>query len=268
MLSRGTTFLGIDIVIAIWGATTALILSKMMTEVEVGLFHAASQLLLPVSLMNRSLVKSIFPSMCRKAVQGKAQLDVVTRWVMAFLLLTALPTLALFFVLAPDVLRLAYGTLEFERGVPVLRLAAITLACQCFTAILGHTLWAIHQERTTLRLAVLCFVCHVALSFVFIDRMGLVGAALSPLVVGWINVTLHALVFRRLVGQAPVDDQILVPIAATLVMAVVIWLTPYPSLIACGVGLLAYGAAALTLLALRYGGFNRLRHDYFSPLTG
>jgi O-antigen/teichoic acid export membrane protein len=65
-LRSSVTFLAIDKVIAIESSLNIILLSKLATETEVGLYSAATQLLVPLVLVYQSIAQSIFPVMCRR----------------------------------------------------------------------------------------------------------------------------------------------------------------------------------------------------------
>ena len=106
-LCRNTlTFLGIDGLVAIMSAFQVILLSKFANEREVGLFNAASQLLVPVSLVFQSAAISIFPAMCRGYQQGPQRLGVMTERLLELLLLVVVPAAVALCVFADDLLQL------------------------------------------------------------------------------------------------------------------------------------------------------------------
>jgi len=191
LVRRSSTFLGIDAAIAGWSAVDALILSKIMSPQEVGLYSAALQLLQPASLVYLSIVGSIFPAMCHRHRQSMShlqgltnsqareqlQLYALTRWMVAFLLTLGLPAVVLIFSFADVILQLAYNDVAFIRSVPVMQIACFALITQCFTTILGHALWAADQERVTLRIVVTNLTANLIISSITIYNWGLIGAA-------------------------------------------------------------------------------------------
>lgn len=293
LLRRSSTFLGIDAAIAGWSAVDALILSKFMGELEVGLYCAATQLLQPASLVYMSIVGSIFPAMCRRTHCGTEQLHLLTRWMVAFLLMLGLPAVVLILGFADVILLAAYADPEFLPSVPVMRIAAFALVAQCFTTILGHALWAANREAETLRIVVTNLIANVIISSFTISQWGLVGAAAGTLLVSFLNVLQHYLAFYRVARRQAVDWQIAAPLLAGGVMAgVIIWLPPEvpnsllavcpmsvqswlaeccPALdryIVGGLGIVVYAVVIVGLVSLKYGGPRKLRDGFFAPLVG
>lgn len=306
LVRRSSTFLGIDAAIASWSAVDALILSKFMSPLEVGLYSAALQLLQPASLVYLSIVGSIFPAMCHRHRQtleprltspqsdtpAETALYALTRWMVAFLLMLGLPAVVLIIAFADIILQLAYHDAAFMQSVPIMQIASFALIAQCFTTILGHALWAADREADTLRIVVVNLTANVIISSITIYNWGLIGAAAGTLLVSFLNVIQHYVVFLRVFERQPVDYQIMNPIAAALVMAAVICFTPAAladgllgflpqwlhSLIAQWtvtpqryvlglLGLAVYAIAVLSLIAVAHGGPRKLRDGFFSPLV-
>lgn len=292
LIRRSSTFLGIDAAIAGWSAVDALILSKFMGELEVGLYCAAAQLLQPASLVYMSIVGSIFPAMCRSNRQGQQQLYKLTRWMVAFLLMLGLPAVVLIIDLADVVLIAAYEKLEFLQSVPVMRIASLALIAQCFTTILGHSLWAADRESETLRIVIVNLIANIIISSITISQWGLVGAAVGTMLVALLNALQHYVAFYRVVGRHAIDGQIFWPVLAALVMAGVLWWLPstlaiglleflplsmqqwlaahVPSverLVLAGLSVLVYACFVLGLIAVAHGGPRKLRDGFFAPLV-
>jgi len=61
---------GIDGALAIENSLNVIFLPKLATEREVGLYSAATQLMVPLVLVYQSIAQSIFPVMCRKVEPG------------------------------------------------------------------------------------------------------------------------------------------------------------------------------------------------------
>src|SRR5437660_4449473 len=146
------TFLGIDGTIAVMSSLNVLLLSKLATETEVGLYSAATQLMVPLLLVYQSIAQSIFPLMCRKVEPGFQSLKRIAVQAIEVLLVLALPAVAGLFFLGEWVLSVLYKNPTFLQASPALRIMAWVLISQVFTAVLGQVLVASHREKVTLRI--------------------------------------------------------------------------------------------------------------------
>src|ERR1700676_5548808 len=139
-LRSSVTFLAIDKVIAIESSLNIILLSKLATETEVGLYSAATQLLVPLALVYQSISQSIFPVMCRRVGPEFQDLKRITDQALELLLALALPVAAGVFFLGPWGLSLLYKNPAFLQAVPALRVLAWTLIFQVFSYVLGQVL--------------------------------------------------------------------------------------------------------------------------------
>ena len=72
IMRRSTTFVGIDTVTAWWTSLNIVLLSKLTSETDVGLYNAANQLMIPMGIFYQSVMVAAFPIMCRKFSGGPA----------------------------------------------------------------------------------------------------------------------------------------------------------------------------------------------------
>src|SRR5947208_17115276 len=93
-MRSASTFLGIDSTSAIAGNLNVILLSKLAKEKEVGLYSAATQMMVPLLLVYQSIAQSIFPVMCWKIEPGLRTLRRISEQAMAVILMLALPTIA------------------------------------------------------------------------------------------------------------------------------------------------------------------------------
>gem|GEM_PF-335335 len=216
---RARTFLGIDVVIAIWSSVPIILLSKLAGETEVGFFGAATQLMVPVNLVFQSIVLSIFPIMCRRFKADFQNLKRISENLLELLLLIALPMATGLFFLAGETLLLLYGDREFLQAVPALRIMVWLLVVNALTQALGQALLAGMRERITLRIVVLDTLAALGLGLLLIPRFGLLGAALAALLTGIINFFQHYFPVARLMDDIALGKFFWKPGVACLGMA-------------------------------------------------
>jgi O-antigen/teichoic acid export membrane protein len=175
------TFLGIDGVIAINGSLSFVLLSRLATEREVGLYNASNQLLVPVLLLCQSSVTSVFPIMCERFTVRSTDVKLLAERLVTLLLAVALPTVVGVFFLAESLLRLLYGNPDFVQASGALRVLVWTLVLAAVTHVFGQVLIASGRERITLRIVMVDAVVNLALGVLLIRQFGLIGAAYAAL---------------------------------------------------------------------------------------
>ena len=257
------TFLGIDGTIAIMSSLNVLLLSKLATETDVGLYSAAMQLMVPLLLVYQSAGQSIFPLMCRKIEPGFQSLKRIAMQVIELLLILALPAVAGMFFLGDRVLGILYRNPAFLQAFPVLRIVAWTLVSQIFTSVLGQVLVASHREKITLRIVVVDTIVNLLVGWPLISMLGLRGAALALLVTRLVDCCQHYIPVSRLFSGIPLARIIWKPILAAVCMAAYLALTLKGAAILRGVSATVIYAATLTALFIwASGGLRQFREKY------
>jgi O-antigen/teichoic acid export membrane protein len=267
LIRQGSTFLGIDGLIAVWGSLDVILISKMSGEADVGLYSAAWQLLVPASLVFQSAVSSVFPLMCKKVRSDQSSFSALVRWLVEFLLLLGCPVIIGMFALAKPGLLLLYGDSSYLAAANVMRLLLAVLVLQTVTNVLGHALWAGLQERITLRIVAVNVTVNLVAGIFLIHAYGIMGAALAALITWGVNAVQHYLACSRLIIRIPLFATAWKAAVGGGVMAVCFLAMPgtgmvLPSLAAA----VAYVVVVGTLLILTAGGLKELRAGYFAPL--
>lgn len=263
-LTRTTvTFLGIDVVIAMWASITTILLSKLASEIEVGLFNAAAQLTVPVRLVFGSVVLSIFPLMSRRFETSLHDLKRIAEQLVEILLAIALPTAVGLFFLADEALLLLYGEEEFVLAAPALRIMAWGLVLTALTTALGHVLLAGLKEKVTLRIVAINAVVNLVLGLIFISWLGLTGAAIAVLLTGITNFYQHYVPVSKLLSRIALGRLAWKPFIASVFMAGYFILMSDRGILLTVVSAgLVYVGVLFALMIWSSGGLRQLRAQY------
>lgn len=246
-VARGSAaFMGIDAVVAVWSVLPLFLLSLYASEAEVGHFGAATQLLVPASLVVTAVMVAALPTLSRGFVEGAARLRGMTHALLAVTLAIAVPAAAGLVFLAPDALRVTYGP-SFEEGALALRVMAPMVVFQAVTTALGDALLAGLKERVTLRIVALNSLVALLLGLLLTPRLGATGAALAALTAGVVNVGQHYLPAVRLLGSVRLLKAGWRPVVAALAMVAVLDAARVHRLVP---GVLLGGAVYLVTLTL------------------
>ncbi len=262
------TFLGIDGAIAVMSSLNVLLLSKLATETEVGLYSAAIQLLAPLLLVYQSIAQSVFPLMCRKVEPSFQTLKRISEQVIEALLILALPALGGLYFLGDWVLSTLYKNPAFLQAFPALRIVAWVLVSQVFTSVLGQVLVASHREKVTLRIVVVDALVNLLVGWPLIRLFGLRGAAIALLVTRLVDCCQHYIPVSRLFSGIPVAKIIWKPIVAGACMTAYFLLPSTRVGILRGISATAiYCAALIALTIWASGGVRQFREKYLLLLT-
>ncbi len=217
MIQSTVTFLGIDGIIAITGSLNVILLSKMRTETEVGLFNAGTQLMVPVALIYQSIVLSVFPVMCRRFEPTLRGIKRIGERVIEIMLGVALPTSVGLFLLSRTAIDLLYGS-GLERAAGSMQIMAWGLILTAMTSILGQVLVASLRERVTLRIVVIDLLVSVVAGVPLIHAYGYLGAAATALITRGVDLFLHYRPVSNLFPPKTLVSALWKPVSATAVM--------------------------------------------------
>jgi O-antigen/teichoic acid export membrane protein len=243
-----------------------LLLSKLATEVDVGLYNATTQVVTPLLLVYQSVAQSVFPVMCRRVEPGYENLKRIAEKALEFLLVLALPAITGLFFLGDRVLLLLYRNPVFLQAFPALRIVSWLLIFQVFTSILGQVLVACHYERVTLRIVVVETFVSLVGGWPLVYFFGLEGAAFALLLTRLVDCFQHYLPVARLFSGIRLARISWKPIFATVCMAGYLEADRSQTNLLRGVyaGLI-YFAVLLILNMWACGGYRQFR-DRYRPL--
>jgi O-antigen/teichoic acid export membrane protein len=256
-------FLGIDVLIAIWAALNVVLLSKLASETAVGLYSAASQLMVPVMLVYQSIVWSLFPIMYRQFDVGLHRVKHVAEYVIELLLAIALPTTVGLFFLADSALVLLYGKDDFLLASGALRIMVWSLLLVALTQTLGQVLLASLREKTTLRIIAIDVLVNLSVGLILISQFGLLGAAITVLLTRAIDFLLHYVPVSRLFSNIPLGKLAWKPMVASVCMSVsLVGLRGQGMLLTAVTAGVVYAGVLLTLALWSTGSVRQLKAKY------
>jgi len=262
-MRSAATFLGIDGTLAVMSSLNILLLSKLATETEVGLYSAATQLMVPLLLVYQSMAQSIFPVMCRKVAPGYQSLKRIAEQAIELLLVLALPAAAGLFFMGDRVLSLLYKNPAFSQAFPALRIVAWVLILQAFTSVLGQVLVASHREKITLRIVLVDTFVNLAVGWPLIRMFGLRGAAIALLLTRVADCCQHYIPAAHLLSGIPIATIVWKPLVAAACMAACLAAPDgRPGILAGVSATLIYGAALLAVAIWASGGLRQFREKY------
>ncbi len=263
-LARGSsTFLGIDMVIAIWGGVGVLVLSSFVDEAAAGLYSAAMQLWVPAKLTVDNLAMSFFPAMCRESARKLGALRKLNGDLIELLLTLSIPSAIGLSIIAESALETVYGSEEFAAAALPLRIIAWSLVMSSLTTSLGKVLLAAGRETSTLRIVSINFAVELSLALALIPLWGIGGAAAAAALAATVNVAQHYVPVAKMIGPGSLFQVALRPAAASAAMVGVLLAlegSPLPLLILSGA--VAYAVALAALMYWPNGSFTHLLVRY------
>jgi O-antigen/teichoic acid export membrane protein len=203
--------------------------------------------------------------MCRSVAASTAKLQLVAERSLEMLLALVVPTSVGLFFLADQALVMLYGDQQFAVASVAVRIMVWSLVLRVFTHVLGGALIATSRERLNLRITVVDVVANASLGVILIPQLGLVGAALTSLLVRLVDFVQHCIPIFRIFPEMQWLGTSWRTIVASGVMACYlaqwadenIWRT-------IGGAALLYLALWMALTVWSAGGAHRLKAKYLS----
>ncbi len=265
LFSGARSFFGIEATVAVMALLQPYLVSRVATEIDVGLYGAAGQLSSPIMLVMMSVINSLLPTLTRQGKAGYRTLKVSAEKLIEITLGTTLPAVTGVILLAPQILVFLYGRESFAEATIYLRIVMPMLIVRAVIQVVGILLYASSNESVNLRITVIMTGLSLIVNILLITRLGAMGAAYANLLLTFVDLGLHYLfIWQRMsiiVDPLPASWR---PALASLAMALVLLALPQDLhvLVSIGVGVIVYAVAFGILLRITIGPPAKIR-EYF-----
>jgi O-antigen/teichoic acid export membrane protein len=227
--------------------------------VPVGLYNAATNLVMYFTVVSRSVNRSLYPRMGRAWPDRPEAFGRLRDISLRLIAVIAVPVTVGSFLLAPRTLDFLYG----PRFAPVLvtyLLLVLVIPIRMAGNTISLSLAATDRQKSRTVAVAAAAALNIGLNLYFIPRWSYLGAAMTTVICETGVLLAYALILRRAAGRSELFRAHGRPLLACLPMAAAILLTahqPWPvSVVAGG---LAYGLAVAGLAVLRARGPDRRR---------
>jgi O-antigen/teichoic acid export membrane protein len=219
-----------------------LILALLMTNVEVGLYSAASKLIFFLLMVDRVLGVMLLPAAARLQAASPDQVAHRLGEALKWIVLTALPLCLGGMIVAEDIIRVVYG----EPFLPAAGLFSILIWFLCFTMI--HTIYtsgliAVAPGKVYGRVMALGAVVYATTIVVFTRFYGLYGTVAAVVISESVTLLVAWKALQPYLALRPVVRLERIVVAAAAMVAVVVAVHPYGLLLTVGAGAIVYGAS-------------------------
>ena len=268
MAKASVTFLSINGLSAVMQSFNIVLLSKLTSEIEVGIYSAANQLMVPISQVFNSIAFSVYPAMCRSYKTGITKLKLISERVLEVLLAVVLPATVALFILADSLFLMLYNNKDFMQSTTVLQIMVWVLIFRASSKVLGIVLVASHKEKKTLQIHLVDLSVMLILGFILVSRYGVLGSALTTLIVGGMNFIQHYMQVSRIFSNFSIRHLFWKPTIAATVMSIVLFSFAELHIFARGVlGSLIYFTALAVILFITIGNLEQLKVRYVTLKT-
>jgi O-antigen/teichoic acid export membrane protein len=235
----------------------AVMLGIIKGPVSVGLYTAATNLVLYFNVLARSVNRAIYPRMSRAWLGARERVDKLRNASLRGLALVAMPVTIGSLLLAPEIVRFLYGP-KFDRAILTYRLLIVVIPLRMLGNTFSVMLDAVdRQTRRTVAVTVAALV-NFGLNLYFIPRWSYLGAAITTVISETGLFAAYIVLTREVTGPSRVLQTLSVPVVASLPLVGCVLATinaPMPIPIIAGAG--GYGAGLLAIVAARSGRVGR-----------
>ena len=262
LLLAGLPFLLIVVTNTAFWSTNTIMLSKLSTVENVGVYNAAYRVMDILKNILASYLIALLPMMSASFARSPAELKQDCDVSLKYLTLTTVPIATGISMLAPRIILLIYGA-KFAAATPVLQILIWTVCAFCLALVFARVLIASHHQLFDLYCNCAALVFNVAVGWPLIHRYGSLGAGIATLLsLVFFGAIQYTVVVRRLFRPV-VFEPVAKAVLASLAMALVIYLIPsWPMGLTIPVGAAVYLCALIGL-----GTFSKHEVTAFSQLA-
>ncbi len=163
---------------------------------QIGLFNLGNRILSPLQMMLSMLLTALFPMLARLAVDNKPLFAERVKSLLNIIILTGIWGSLCFALFSFDIVRLLYGKAYVTSANVILIQCWFTVLFAIFCTI-GTVLSALDKQVLLAKLSIIYGVL-AAPFFYFGTKYGATGLAWAFVVAGFVNMTYHWIIFRKL----------------------------------------------------------------------
>jgi O-antigen/teichoic acid export membrane protein len=219
---RTTTPFAIDEALSLaYIRVDAVLLGIFKGPTAVGLYQAATNLVLYLNILPRTLNMSMFPQMSRAWPSRPHEVRQLRDASLRLLAAIAVPIMVGSFLLAPRIIEFVYGP-GFDRAAVAYRLLAVIIPVRMLGNTLGTALTSIDRQTQRTVIVGMAAVVNIGLNLVLIPQWSILGAVVATLVTEFGVFFAYALLLRRVVGPSCLLAAFVTPILACVPLVVVV----------------------------------------------
>jgi len=155
-----------------------IMLSKMGSIEEVGIYSAATNIVIALIFIPRMYANSIYPVLSRFYVTSKKSLRFAYEKSLKYMSILGIPVAFGIYALSEKITLFLYGE-EYSKSIVVLSILAIFLLLKFISPVSGLILISINKQKSRLFSQGIAAVINILLNFVLIPLYGIIGAAVA-----------------------------------------------------------------------------------------
>ncbi len=241
------------------GRFDSVLLGVFIGPAAVGLYQAATNLVLHFNVIARSINRAVYPRMGRAWPGDPEQFRHLRNFSMRLIAFVGVPVTVASLLLAPRTIDFLYGP-EFAAAVLTYQLLVMVIPVRMVANTASISLAATDKQASRTVAVAAAAALNVGLNLYFIPRWSYLGAAITTVVCECLLLVAYAVLLRRVAGPSELIRSNGWPLLACVPMAGAILLTGDQHVLVTAIaGVLAYAAAVAGLAFLRAAAEDRRR---------
>lgn len=155
-----------------------IMLSKIKTSAEVGIYTAASNLVLALMFIPLMYSNAIFPVLSRFFIRSKKTLRFAYEKSFKYMLILGLPISIGTFIFADKIILLVYGS-QYKYSIIALRILAWFIMFRFINTLSGTLLASINKQHSRVFSQGTAAVINIMLNLALIPKLGFIGAGIA-----------------------------------------------------------------------------------------
>jgi O-antigen/teichoic acid export membrane protein len=254
-----TPFAASDTLTLTNGRFDSVLLGVFIGPAAVGLYQAATNLVLHFNVIARSITRAVYPRMGRAWPGDPDEFRRLRNFSMRLVAFIGVPVTVASMLLAPRTIDFLYGP-SFAAAVLTYQLLITIIPLRMLGNTVSLSLAATDKQSARTIAVAATAALNIGLNLYFIPRWSYLGAAITTVICECALLVAYAVILRRVAGPSELVRSQGWPLLACVPMSAAILLTAGQHVLVSAVaGVVAYAAAVAGLAFLRAGTEDRRR---------
>jgi O-antigen/teichoic acid export membrane protein len=168
-----------------------ILLAVLKNDYYVGIYQAAFKLILIPLLVPEILINVLTPVLARLNSENKQQWQVVGNAMSKILYIVIIPISVVLFVYAEQIIKIIYGSNNYQAAIPVLRIFAIVLFLRFNFEAFALMLTTSNKQKVRMIIVIIAAILNFILNYFAIPKYGVLGASYVALITNFVVALLY-----------------------------------------------------------------------------
>jgi O-antigen/teichoic acid export membrane protein len=214
IFKKSTPFFLVGFTAIIQSKVDLIMISKLATTVEVGLYSAANELISVLYMIPNLVATALFPVFSRLYHESSKSLVLAGNHAVKYIAIIGFPISAGIYFASYPIIKVIYGN-DFMRSVEILQILGAGVCILFVANIIAYVLTASEQINHVTHANIISIVLNVALNFCLIPSWGAAGAALASLICAMFRLIYIYIILNSRFEDVVVLQNFIKPLIAT-----------------------------------------------------